>query len=50
MKVLGLDIGDKRIGIAVSNTLRCTAQGLTVLSRNAAEVLFQSKSSHEVRG
>jgi putative Holliday junction resolvase len=34
MKVLGLDIGEKRIGIAVSDALRCTAQGLTVLQRN----------------
>jgi putative Holliday junction resolvase len=34
MKVLGLDIGEKRIGIAVSDALRCTAQGLTVLHRS----------------
>jgi putative Holliday junction resolvase len=34
MKVLGLDIGEKRIGIAVSDALRCTAQGLTVLNRS----------------
>lgn len=33
MKVLGLDIGEKRIGIAVSDALRCTAQGLKVLER-----------------
>jgi putative Holliday junction resolvase len=37
MKVLGLDIGDKRIGIAVSDALRCTAQGLTVLHRSSAD-------------
>ena len=36
MKVLGLDIGEKRIGIAVSDALRCTAQGLTVLQRSGA--------------
>jgi putative Holliday junction resolvase len=36
MKVLGLDIGEKRIGIAVSDALRCTAQGLTVLHRSGA--------------
>jgi putative Holliday junction resolvase len=37
MKVLGLDIGEKRIGIAVSDALGCTAQGLTVLQRNGAD-------------
>jgi putative Holliday junction resolvase len=37
MKVLGLDIGEKRIGIAVSDALRCTAQGLTVLNRSAVD-------------
>jgi RNase H-fold protein (predicted Holliday junction resolvase) len=44
MKVLGPDIGEKRIGIAVSDALRCTAQWLTVLNRNAAEVIFLSIS------
>jgi putative Holliday junction resolvase len=37
MKVLGLDIGEKRIGIAVSDALRCTAQGLTVLHRSGMD-------------
>ena len=37
MKVLGLDVGEKRIGIAVSDALRCTAQGLTVLHRSGAD-------------
>ncbi len=37
MKVLGLDIGEKRIGIAASDALRCTAQGLTVLQRRGAD-------------
>jgi len=37
MKVLGLDIGEKRIGIAVSDALRCTAQGLTVMQRSGAD-------------
>lgn len=37
MKVLGLDIGEKRMGIAVSDALRCTAQGLTVLQRSNAD-------------
>jgi putative Holliday junction resolvase len=34
MRVLGLDIGEKRIGIAVSDELKCTAQGMQVLTRN----------------
>jgi len=33
MKVLGLDIGDKRIGVAVSDELGYTAQGMQVLNR-----------------
>jgi putative Holliday junction resolvase len=33
MKVLSLDIGQKRIGIAISDELRCTAQGVKVLNR-----------------
>ena len=37
MKVLGLDIGEKRIGIAVSDALRCTAQGVTVMQRSDAD-------------
>ena len=36
MKVLGLDIGEKRIGIAVSDELRCTAQGVSVMQRSGA--------------
>jgi putative Holliday junction resolvase len=37
MKILGLDIGDKRIGIAMSDALGCTAQGLTVLQRSGLD-------------
>ncbi|HOL16685.1 MAG TPA: Holliday junction resolvase RuvX [Bacillota bacterium] len=32
MRVLGLDIGHKRIGVAVSDPLGITAQGLTVIT------------------
>lgn len=32
-KILGLDLGDKTIGIAVSDELRWTAQGLMTLKR-----------------
>ena len=37
MKILGLDVGDKRIGIAISDELRWTAQGLGVLNRRDIE-------------
>lgn len=32
-KIMGLDVGDKRIGIALSDPLRITAQGLTTYER-----------------
>ncbi|HEY5560515.1 MAG TPA: Holliday junction resolvase RuvX [Clostridiaceae bacterium] len=35
MRVLGLDIGDKTIGIAVSDPLGYTAQGLTTIRRTS---------------
>ncbi len=31
MRILGLDIGEKRIGVAISDPLGITAQGLTVI-------------------
>ena len=34
-RLLALDIGDKRIGIAISDPLRITAQGLPTLSRRS---------------
>lgn len=34
MRILGLDIGDKRIGIAISDELGHTAQGLMALERS----------------
>lgn len=37
MKVLGLDVGEKRIGIAISDDLGLTAQGLKVLNRKGLE-------------
>lgn len=41
MKILGLDYGDRRIGIAVSDAFGWTAQGLEVITRrsNDEEVL-----------
>ena len=37
MKILGLDVGEKRIGIAISDELGWTAQGLKVLDRAGME-------------
>lgn len=37
MRVMALDIGDKRIGIALSDPLKITAQGLTTLNRITLE-------------
>jgi putative holliday junction resolvase len=33
IRILGLDLGEKRIGVALSDPLGITAQGLTVISR-----------------
>jgi putative Holliday junction resolvase len=37
MKILGLDVGEKRIGIAISDELGYTAQGMRVLNRSGLE-------------
>jgi len=37
-RVMGLDLGERRIGIALSDALRVTAQPLTVLERREAAV------------
>lgn len=34
-RILGLDVGDKTIGIAVSDLLQLTAQGLTTIRRSS---------------
>ncbi|MCL5290106.1 MAG: Holliday junction resolvase RuvX [Eubacteriales bacterium] len=36
MRIMGLDFGDKRIGVAVSDPLGWTAQGITVIKRQAS--------------
>ncbi|WP_336780278.1 Holliday junction resolvase RuvX [Paenibacillus illinoisensis] len=40
MKILGLDYGDRRIGVAVSDAFGWTAQGLEVLERRRDEGEF----------
>ncbi len=34
MRILGLDLGDKTVGVAVSDALGWTAQGLEIIRRN----------------
>ncbi|MEG3071380.1 MAG: RuvX/YqgF family protein [Candidatus Syntrophopropionicum ammoniitolerans] len=36
MRILGLDLGDKRIGVALSDPLGWTAQGLSVIHSKGA--------------
>lgn len=37
MRILALDVGDKRIGVAISDELGIAAHGLTVINRNGIE-------------
>ncbi len=48
MRVLGLDYGTKRIGVAVSDELGMTAQGLTVIERKNKKKDLEALS-HYVR-
>jgi putative Holliday junction resolvase len=42
LTVLAFDFGGKRVGLAVGNTLTCTAQPLTVLIYKNKDQLFQN--------
>lgn len=37
MRILGLDIGDRTIGVALSDPLGLTAQGITTIRRKGIE-------------
>ncbi len=41
-RILGLDVGDKYIGVAVSDLLQFTAQGLTTIKRESKEKDFKA--------
>lgn len=41
-RILGLDVGDKTIGIAVSDLLGLTAQGITTIQRDGIENDFKA--------
>lgn len=43
-RILGLDVGDKTIGIAVSDLLQLTAQGITTIYRKNNKSDFQALS------
>ena len=45
MRILGLDVGDKTIGIAVSDELFFTAQGVEVIRRTNLEKDFARLSA-----
>ena len=38
MRIMGLDVGEKRIGIAISDPMGWTAQGHSVLQRSVLEI------------
>lgn len=40
MRVMGLDVGSKTVGVAVSDPLGWTAQGLEIIKINEAEEIF----------
>ncbi len=53
IRILALDLGEKRIGVALSDALGLTAQGLTVLSRQNLKIDLEQviglAKKHEVQ-
>ncbi|RLL48005.1 Holliday junction resolvase RuvX [Oceanobacillus piezotolerans] len=48
MKIIGLDVGSKTIGVAVSDALGWTAQGLTTLYWNEDDIHSADESLSEI--
>jgi putative Holliday junction resolvase len=48
MKVIGLDVGSKTIGVAVSDALGWTAQGLTTIRWNEQEIASADSALKEI--
>jgi len=49
MRVLGLDVGDKNIGVAISDGLGLTAQGIATITRNEwAKALKKVVEEYEI--
>jgi putative Holliday junction resolvase len=48
MRIMGLDVGEKRIGVAVSDPLGYTAQGISVVKRENIEDLKKIVSDYNI--
>lgn len=48
MKIIGLDVGSKTIGVAVSDALGLTAQGLTTISWNEQNIVSADKELKDI--
>ncbi len=48
MRIMGLDVGEKRIGVAVSDPLGYTAQGVSTIKRENAEELKKIVSDYNI--
>lgn len=48
MRIMGLDFGSKTVGVAVSDALLLTAQGIEIIRRNAPNKLRQTLARIEV--
>ena len=49
MRVLGIDYGDSRVGIAISDPLLITAQGLETISYNGNDKILLNKIEEIVK-
>ena len=47
-KIMGIDIGEKRIGIAVSDSLGYTAQGVETYARTGEETAYIAAKMEEL--
>ena len=50
MRIIGLDLGQKNIGVAVSDPLGFTAQGLTTIRRTNKENDIEKITSEKAKG
>lgn len=48
MRIMGLDVGEKRIGVAVSDSLGYIAQGISVIKRENTEELKKIVSDYDI--
>ena len=49
MRKLGIDYGDSRVGIAISDELGITAQGLCTISHNGNDKIVLKKIRRNIR-